>query len=351
MQKVTLSIFDCKPGMKIAQTLHNSFGAVMIVEGTILDRQILNRIESMGILEIQIYEEDKETIQENRSKNILNKYEQNVIDIKEVMAKAALGESLDMARINDIIDTVESGIYSNSDIIGPLSLQSDMENYIYTHSVNVSFLAMTLGKWMGCSERTIKFLTQAGLLHDIGKCKISNDILDKPGELTEKEFMEIHQHPHYSYDLLNEVEGIHNDVLLGILTHHEREDGTGYPLGITSEKINLVGKILAVVDIYDAMTSERFYRKSNTPFEVFELMQNGSFGELHPVILNKFIKNMSEYYHKSKVVLNNGDEAEVVFINYRKISKPIVTVEGKFIDLSLEPDLHIKSVLTNTNTL
>ena len=256
-----------------------------------------------------------------------------------------------MTKINGIIETVESGIYSNGDIIGPLSLQADMENYIYTHSVNVSFLARTLGKWMGCSERTIKHLTLAGLLHDIGKYKISDDILEKPGELTEKEFIEIHQHPRYSYDLLNEIEGIHNDVLLGILTHHEREDGTGYPIGVTSEKINLVGKIVAVVDIYDAMTSERIYRKSNTPFEVFELMQNGSFGKLHPIILNKFIKNMSEYYHKSKVILNNGEEAEVVFINYRKVSQPIVTVGGRFIDLSLEPDLHIVSILKNTNTL
>ncbi len=346
-----LSIFECKPGMKIGETIHNSFGAVMIVEGTILDRQILNRIESMGILEVKVYKENTETIKENRSKNVYTKYEQNVQDMKGIMAKAAQGDPLDMAKINEIIETIESGIYCNTDIIGPLSLAVDVENYLYTHSINVAFLAMTVGKWMNCSDRTIKHLTLAGLLHDVGKCKISTDILDKPGELTEKEFMEIHQHPRYSYDLLNDIDGIHNDVLLGILTHHEREDGTGYPIGITSEKINLVGKILAVADIYDAMTSERIYRTSNTPFEVFELMQNGSFGKLHPVILNKFIKNMSEYYHKSKVILNNGDEAEVVFINYRKVSRPIVTVDGKFIDLSLEPTLRIEKILKNTNSL
>lgn len=351
MEKTSLSIFECKPGMKIAQTIHNSLGAVMIVEDTILDRQILNRIESMGILEIQVYNDDTETIKENRVKNNYTKYQQNVQDMKEVMDRAAQGEALDMTKINGIIETIESGIYSNSDIIGPLSLAVDVENYIYTHSVNVAFLAMTIGKWMNCSEGTVKNLTQAGLLHDVGKCKISHEILNKPGELTEKEFMEIHQHPRYSYDLLKDVEGIHNDVLLGILTHHERENGTGYPIGITSEKINLIGKIIAVADIYDAMTSERIYRASNTPFEVFELMQNGSFGKLHPVILNKFVKNMSEYYHKAKVVLNNGQEAEVVFINQRTVSQPIVTVGGKFIDLSLEPDLHIEKVLKNTNAL
>ena len=85
MEKTTLSIFECKPGMKIAQTIHNSFGAVMIVEDTILDRQILNRIESMGILEIEVYEDNTETIKENRSINIHSKYEQNVMDTRPAL--------------------------------------------------------------------------------------------------------------------------------------------------------------------------------------------------------------------------------------------------------------------------
>ncbi len=349
MEKTTLSIFECKPGMKIAQTIHNSFGAVMIMQDTILDRQILNRIESMGILEIDVYQEDKDQIRKNRNENVYTKYDENVQDLKKIMAKTAVGEPLDMAKINEITDTISSGIYSSSDIIGKLSQSTDMENYVYTHSINVSFLARTIGKWLGCNDRSIQHLTQAGLLHDIGKSKISDDILNKPGELTEKEFFTIHQHPKYTYDLLSEVEGIHNDVLLGILTHHEREDGTGYPVGVTSEKINLIGKIIAVADTFDAMTSQRYYRESQTPFEVFELMQNGSFGKFHPVILNKFIKNMAEYYHNSKVLLNNGEEAEIVFINYNKVSKPIVTVEGRFIDLSLEPNLSIEKVLVNNN--
>ncbi|HHX62615.1 MAG TPA: HD-GYP domain-containing protein [Epulopiscium sp.] len=351
MEKATLSIFECKPGMEMAETIHNDFGAVMIREGTILDRQILNRIESMGILEVKIYVQDIENLKANHNKNISSKYEQNTQDIKNIMGKVAVGAPLDMTKIREITDTISSGIYSSSDMVGPLSLSTDIENYIFTHNINVSFMAMTIGKWMGCSEKTIKHLTQAGLLHDIGKCKISNDILNKPGELTDKEYDTIKQHPRYSYDILNEVDSIHNDVLLGILTHHEREDGTGYPLGITSEKINLIGKIVAVADIYDAMTSERIYRKSQTPFEVFELMQNGSFGKLHPIVLNKFIKNMAEHYRGSKVELSNGEEGEVVFINYNKISKPIVKVDGKFIDLSLERGLKINRIFKNNNKI
>lgn len=345
MDSKTLSIFECKSGMRMAETIYNEFGAEIITKDTILDKQILDRIERLGILEVKVMSEGKEEIRENSARNIQSKYMQNTADMKDIMEKVRAGFTLDMTKVNEITDMISLGIYSNNRRKGPMTQCIDPSQYTYTHSINVSFLAMTLGRWMNCSEQTIKHLTQAGLLHDIGKCTIPEEIVNKPGELTEKEFDLMKQHPRYGYNILNEIDGIHNDVLLGILTHHEREDGTGYPIGVTSEKINLVGKILAIVDTYDAMTSERIYRKSQSPFVVFELMQNGSFGKLHPVILNKFIKNMSEHYHGAKVILNNGAQGEVVFINYNKVSKPIVNVGGSFIDLSLEPMLSIDRVI------
>lgn len=351
MEKATLSIFECKPGMQIAETIYNEFGATVIVKDTILDKQILDRIEGMGVLEIEIFIQATEQMKENYNKNLYSKYEQNVNHMKEIMTDLKMGLPLDMVKVKGITDTIRSGIYSSSDIVGPLSEGTDPNQYIYTHSVNVSFMATTIGRWMKCSEATMEHLTLAGLLHDIGKCKTAEDIINKPGKLTDKEFREIEQHPKYAYEMLVDVDGIHKDVLLGILTHHEREDGSGYPAGLTSEKINLVGKILAVADIYDAMTSERHYRERQSPFEVFELMQNGSFGRLHPVILKRFITNMSEHYKGSKVALSNGQEAKVVFINYNKISKPIVNIDGEFIDLSLKPGLKIQSILKNNNTL
>lgn len=341
MEKVTLSIFDCKPGMRLAQTIHNEFGAVIIKENTILDRQIIDRIQSLDSLEVDIFVEDTVKIKDNDEKNIKNKYEQNVETMKTLIDRVRKGVPLDMARVREITQTILSGVYASKGNIGPLAQATNAEEYLYTHSINVAFMAMTIGKWMGCSERTIKHLVLAGLLHDIGKSKIPKNIIDKPGTLTEKEYDLMKQHPRYGYDILNDIDSIHKDVLMGILTHHEREDGTGYPLKLTSEKINLIGKILAVADIYDAMTSTRVYKKGQSPFEVFELMQNGSFGKLHPVILEKFIKNMAEYYNGSTVLLSNGMEGEVVFINYNKISKPIVKVDNQFIDLSLAKNLKI----------
>lgn len=345
MEKVILSIFDCKPGMKIAETIYNNYGAVMIGEDTILDKQALERIENMGLSEIRVFSQALEEIQGNHIENVQARYRQNLQEVKDIITKVGGGAPLKMADVRNVTDNILAGTYSVRDLTGVLADIGGVEEYEYTHSLNVSLLAVAIGKWMNCSEKTIRHLAQAGLLHDIGKSKIPKEILHKPGELTDKEFKTMKQHPVHSYSLLKSVPTIHEDVLYGILTHHEREDGSGYPSGITSEKISLIAKILAVADIYDAMTSERIYRKDQSPFEVFELMQNGSFGQLHPTILNKFIKNMGTYYKGKHVLLNNGEQGEVIFINASSIARPIVQVGDRYVDLSHERSLKIESVL------
>lgn len=350
MEKLTLSIFECKPGMKIAENVYNNYGAIMISEDTVLDKQALERMEIMGLNEIKVFSQALEEIQENYIESIQTKYRTNILQVKDLIGKTRMGAPLKMSEVRSITNNIWEGAYSVRDLIGPLSGIGSVEEYDFTHSLNVSLIATTLGKWMKCNEKTLKHLTQAGLLHDIGKCKIPKSILHKPGKLTHGEFKTVKQHPVHSYSILKDVTTIHEDVLHGVLTHHEREDGSGYPSGITSERINLIAKILAVADIYDAMTSERVYRKNQTPFEVFELMQNGSFGELHPVVLNTFIKNMSAYYKGTWVTLNNGEQGEVVFINSRSIARPIVKVDERYVDLSHERNLKIESVLKDLVT-
>lgn len=350
MKRERISIYDSKPGMKIAESIYNEFGATVIIEGTILDRQIIDRIEGMGLLEIEVVI-GEEKIKANDSENLDSNYRQNVKDISNIMDDLRDGSPLDMQKINEIADTISSGLYSSDNIVGQLSKYVEPDEYINTHSINVSVLAMTLGKWMGCSEDTIRNLILAGLLHDIGKSKIPLDVINKPVALDQKEFVLIEQHPKYAFEILEEIDGIDNEVLLGILTHHEREDGSGYPLGITSEKINLIGKILAIVDVFDAMTSERHYRKKQSPFEVFKQMQNDSFGRLHPVILNKFIKNMAQSYMGALASLSNGQRGQIVFINNNKISKPIININEELVDLSLKSGLKIESIVIKNKIL
>ncbi len=343
MEMVLLPLARCKAGMTIGETLYNDYGAIIIAKGSKLDDYTLGRIKDMGQVKIKVFPQDlqiKRPIKDPR-----DDYRENMEDIKQYMSRIRLGLPFEMSEIRQLTDTVLARTYSIQDLIGPLSRIGSVEEYEYTHHLNVAILAMAIGRWMNCKDKTMTHLVQAGLLHDIGKCKIPVDILHKPGPLTKAEYRIAQQHPVHGYRVLKNIPSLHNHVLQGILTHHEREDGSGYPVGMTSERINLIAKILAVADIFDAMTSNRTYRQAQSPFQVFELMENGSFGKLHPVILNKFLKTMASHYQGVQVELNNGLEGEIVFINSRAIARPIVKVEDEYIDLSLKRDLKIKLIV------
>lgn len=127
--------------------------------------------------------------------------------------------------------------------------------------------------------------------------------------------------------------------------HHEREDGTGYPMGVKGPQIHDFAKIIAVADIYDAMTSVRIYRGRETPFDVFGLMENGVFGVLNPIIINVFLSNIASYYIGDLVLLTTGDIGEIIYINPRHISQPVVRVGGSYIDLTVERKIKIRELI------
>ena len=134
-------------------------------------------------------------------------------------------------------------------------------------------------------------------------------------------------------------------IAVAVLTHHEKEDGSGYPFGLPGEKIGLCAKILAVADIFDAMTANRSYKYKDTPFTVFELMQHGSFGVLDPQVLTAFLENITHYYIGAKVRLNTGEIGEVVFMNRLDFSKPVIKLDEQFIDLAVSKTVRIVDFL------
>ena len=187
-------------------------------------------------------------------------------------------------------------------------------------------------------------LTLCGLLHDIGKVRIPRKILEKPGKLTPTEFEVMKAHVNEGYDIIKDKD-IDSRVKEACLLHHETCDGTGYPFGLTSEKIPDFAKIIAIADIYDAMTSDRVYRSAVCPFTVIHLMEQECFSTLDPKFALPFFKNVASSYIHNNVKLSNGETGEVVLINDRSLSRPVIRCKDKFIDLSAAPDLTITSIL------
>jgi HD-GYP domain-containing protein (c-di-GMP phosphodiesterase class II) len=206
-------------------------------------------------------------------------------------------------------------------------------------------LVMLIGKWLRLRPEDNHLLVQAGLLHDIGKSRIPASIINKPDKLTDDEQVEMKKHSEYGYYLVQYMEGIDRKVQEAVLYHHEREDGSGYPMGLKGEQIPLFAKIMAVADTFDAMTAERAYKEKNTPFDVFQLMQNDCFGYLDTIVLNTFLSNISHYYIGNKVKLSDGRIAEVVYINPHQYGKPVIKIGDEYLDLTVAKNVKIIALL------
>jgi len=233
------------------------------------------------------------------------------------------------------VEEIKNSLSVNVDLLNEILDVKAVDEYLYNHSLNVAVISNLIGKWIGLSQADLDILVLAGLVHDIGKLKVDQSVLHKPGKLTDSEFAEMKKHPAYSHKMLVEMGYTDQKMLKAVTLHHEKEDGTGYPLGIAGDRIPIHAKILAIADIFDAMTSNRVYKERVSPFKVLEMFQNQTFGKLDYKIIMTFIKKFTEYYVGSEVMLSNGEKAKIVSLNTYELTKPLlITNEGKFIDIS-----------------
>lgn len=223
---------------------------------------------------------------------------------------------------------------------------STKQDYIYYHSVAVSVLSYTLGKRMGLENGEVIQLGLSGLLSDSGMSKLPFNVFEKKGVLTVEEYAEVKKHPVLGYRMIENVPGFSKSALLGIIQHHEKEDGGGYPLHLDGEQLHHFAKIISVADIYHAMTSERNYRSKQSPYKVIASLKIDQFGKLDHKVLNHFIQLMLDLSIGRKVILNNGLVGEVLYQNTQHPTKPIVKVHGeKHMDLAKTPDVFIEEEL------
>jgi HD-GYP domain-containing protein (c-di-GMP phosphodiesterase class II) len=233
----------------------------------------------------------------------------------------------------------------DTDILTLLNSVQDKNPYLYSHPVNVAFLSLVIGKWLNIDSSKLENLVCAALLHDIGKAKIKDSLLNKTETLTLEEMEKMKSHPVISYKMLESVHEFDMEVLLGVLFHHERMDGTGYPLRLNGEKINQIGRIIAIADTFDAITATKAYRKKNLPLKAIEEIQANSFNQLDPYICQIFVNNIIEYYNGRSIRLSNEQVGSIVYINPIEITKPLVLCENEYYDLAVVNDIEIVELL------
>ncbi|MEW6246959.1 MAG: HD-GYP domain-containing protein [Nitrospirota bacterium] len=247
--------------------------------------------------------------------------------IEGAMHDVRMGREINVDAVNHVVSEMADSVLRNPDALTSLSRLKKFDEYTFYHSVNTSVLALALGRRLGCNQIALHRLGVGALLHDIGKTKIPLEILNKPGKFEPHEFELMKQHVMRGVEILSSTTGLDDTCLRPALEHHERVDGTGYPYRRKKEDLSQFGMIAAVVDIYDAITSDRCYHKAKPPHEALQfLYMLGQCSHLHSELVQRFIQVVGVYPVGSCVVLNTGEIAVVSKINHHEPLKPIVLV-------------------------
>ena len=246
-----------------------------------------------------------------------------------------------LSKIQKLFDSCKTSL----ELFNMLHNMHSSDDSIYSHSLNVTLICRQIGKWMKVEEAELRLMTLCGLLHDIGKLKVPKEILDKPGKYTDEEFTQVKMHTQYSYDLLSPLP-IDQHIKNAALSHHERFDGSGYPSGLSQDEIDDYAMLVAVADVYDAMTTLRAHRAPLCAFGVIDTFQKEGLQKYNPKYILPFLDHIARTYQNHRVMLNDGRSANVVMINKSNLSRPIIQMDdGLCIDLSTTPELYIHKVV------
>lgn len=231
---------------------------------------------------------------------------------REFTRDARLGKQIDVEASGALVESVVDSVGRNSQAMLGLCKLRTFDEYTYAHSINVSVLSVVYGAQLGLSRDKLRELGLAGLFHDIGKTAVPEGILNKPDKLTREEFEIMKSHPAKGRAILHGIGGLSDDILDGVLHHHERHNGKGYPNSLTANQLGLFPRIIGMVDVYDALTSERCYKKGMIPNKALSLMYSMRGQDFDAEQLDHFIKSLGIYPIGSFVRLDNGYRAFVI---------------------------------------
>lgn len=356
-----ISALQLVPGMILAKDAYDANNKLIISKGTVLTDALIIKLDLYGILFVSIEENTstgtpfvRPNYRQSYNDRIRSSAEfqefQKKYNIEVESLKTSLNNVITKNTTLDVEELLNHSLKIASDVNGRVSLldmlhnMRDYDDSTFSHCLNVSLICYLFAGWLKLSPQEIELATACGLLHDVGKLLVSKEIIQKPGKLTEPEFTEMKKHPAAGYKLLVS-QHVDENIYTSALMHHERCDGSGYPFGISEGQINKYAKIVAIADVYDAMTSSRVYRDALCPFTVIEIFEEEGFQKYDVNYILTFLENVVNSYIRNRCLLSDGREGEIIFINKSKLSRPIVQCGDQYVDLSTTPGLRIECLL------
>ncbi|MEI3607823.1 HD-GYP domain-containing protein [Pseudogracilibacillus sp. SE30717A] len=271
--------------------------------------------------------------------------DKTTVELKQIFKQVRETKQIPLADLRENILPIIQQISTATPFIGLLNSLQSKDDYTYRHNLAVSALSSLIGKWLGLDHKTLLQLSTAALLHDIGKIYIPESILNKPDRLTDQEFSIMKNHTIFGYEIIENSIGTTHRQALVALQHHERMDGSGYPFGIFKSEIDLFSRIVAVADVFHAMTSKRIYKNASPFYEVLLQLENDTFGALDPFITRIFVERIMNSLIGSSVLLTDGSRGIIRMIPKHDPVHPLVQINDNYIDLSKISTIHIDKII------
>jgi len=341
-----------REGVFLAQTLYNSNGKVLLVKGTKLTYKYIEKIKEHGFYSIYIFDEYSEQELDDvikpevrrRAIDTVQSIYNNFITIEDLSInqfkkeKISNENSMNFSQIQQMAKVIVDDIFSQPQLLISLVDIKSLDTYTFNHSVNVGILALTLGIAYGLNRNDLYDLTLGCMLHDVGKIFVPNEILNKRGKLNDDEYKIIQEHCEKGFAYLRENTDLGPRVRIISLQHQERYDGSGYPQGLKGDQINTLAQIASIADVYDALTSDRPYRKSLSPHEAVEYLMGAGGTHFNMKMIRSFLQKIIPFPVGTVVRLSNGFIGTVEKINQEMLLRPTIKI-FKYNDTDVNPFL------------
>lgn len=307
-------------GMLLGRPIINTKRKFLLTAGQVLTERYVKRINELQIP--YVYVDEQLGIDDPEPLISPDKITAAINSIKQCYHQYSKTLKIDVTELKTHVDNIIDDLVSNNSLYIGMAELKNYDDYTYQHSVNVCALAIILGISNGYNRLQLQNLGMGALLHDIGKIKIPLEIINKPGFLNYKEYIEVKKHPWEGFMIARMTENLPKSSICCILQHHERFDGRGYPRGLSNGNIHEYASIIAVTDVFDALVSDRPYRPGYSNHEAVEIIEQGKDTVFSGRFVDKLISHISIYPPGTVVGLSTGDLGVVTHENPNNLKKP-----------------------------
>lgn len=328
-----ISTKTLRSGMVLGNTIYNVTERPLLQKNVVLTQRMIHRLRELNVQYVYIDDERskgielKESVPVEIRQTAIKEIRETFDDLKELNFKS-LPVVLDKKgpKIQTILKDVMREMQESADLLTILSDAYLYDSYIFHHSFNVTLYTLAIGKQLRLPQHQLEQLGMGALLHDIGKIMVPEKVLLKPGVLTEDEFLQIKHHASHGFEILRNLHSVSVLVAHCAFQHHERLDGSGYPRGIVSNDIHPFAKIIAVADVFDAVTSNRVYRNKMLPSDGLEILFAGSGTLYDPTVIKAFTQAITIYPNGLSVELNDGRKGIIAAQNSGFSTRPVIRI-------------------------